>query len=602
MTLIQSHARPISTIFFIALLWLILGFWGPVPAQEEIIKLEVLHSQDHYQAGKTYPVLLRITITPGWFIHGDQLSDPFAFPTRFLFKENPPIKIGQIQFPKAEERKFDYSPEPLELFSGTLLVRTEFFIDADARPGQKTIQGKLEYQGCTAKSCIPVEELPVKIAVSVVGSDQPVQEINQELFEQAGKQVENFSFGRFTIGSGVGLILTLFFLFLGGLALNLTPCVYPLIPITVSYFGGKSRHLRRQVWLHSICYLLGLTFTNSLLGVAASLSGNLLGATLQNPLTLVFLSIFMVILAFNFFGFWEMRIPAWLTRVTAKNYKGYFGTFFMGLTLGIVAAPCIGPLILSLITYVAQLGDPVRGFLYFFMLSLGLGLPLAVLALFSGLIEKLPLSGGWMLWVRKFFGWVLIGMAVHFISTIIPWDIEEAFLLAGVAVAAALHLGWLEPSGRTSVSFRRIQRAAGAVILLAGMIYAGLEWFSERPEVAWLDYSRPEMIRAIQEQKPVILDFSAKWCGPCRIMDRRIFQDPEVRQLERTVVFLRMDLTFQRAQQKQVMEQYGFRGVPSILFFNREGKEERDLRIEELVSRAEFMRRMNELLRRAGSQ
>jgi thiol:disulfide interchange protein DsbD len=373
-----------------------------------------------------------------------------------------------------------------------------------------------------------------------------------------------------------------------------------LIPITVSYFGGKSQHLRRQIWMHSACYLLGLTFTNSLLGVAASLSGKMLGSILQHPLTFIFIALFMVVLALNFFGFWEMQIPAWLTRVTAKNYKGYFGTFFMGLTLGIVAAPCLGPFILGLIIYVAQLGDPLLGFLYFFALSLGLGLPLTILALFSGLLDKLPLSGDWMIWIRKFFGWVLIGMAVHFINTIIPWDIEEAFLWAGVAVAAALHLGWLEPSGKGSIRFRRIKRIAGLMIFLAGMVYLGVEQFSERPAVAWIAYSESEITRAVQEQKPVILDFSAKWCLPCRIMDKGIFQAAEVRQLERTIVFLRLDLTFQQPQQKQIMDQYSIRGVPSILFFNRQGKEEKGLRVEELVSRAEFMRRIKELMRRSG--
>ena len=238
--------------------------------------------------------------------------------------------------------------------------------------------------------------------------------------------------------------------------------------------------------------------------------------------------------------------------------------------------------------------------MYFFILSLGLGLPLAILSLFSGLIDKLPLSGDWMIWVRKFFGWVLIGMAAHFISAIIPWNLDEEFLLAAVAVAAALHLGWLEPSGKESLGFRRFKRAAGLLIFLAGMVYVSVEQISKRPEVAWIVYSEQAITRASQEQKPVILDFSAKWCIPCRVMDKRIFQNPEILRLSQTIAFLRMDLTFQHPQQKQIMDQYGIRGVPSILFFNRQGKEEKDLRVEEIVSRAEFMRRMKELMRRSG--
>ena len=244
---------------------------------------------------------------------------------------------------------------------------------------------------------------------------------------------------------GWAMIWTLLGIFAGGMALNLTPCVYPLIPITVSYFGGQAAKggQGRKLVAHGLCYMLGLAVTNSVLGVVAALTGGLMGAMLQNPIVLAVVAAVLILFATSLFGLWELRLPRGLTQAAAKSYTGYFGSLFMGLTLGVVAAPCIGPFVLGLLTWVASMGSPWLGFLIFFTLSLGLGLPLFFLAMFSGQIEKLPRSGGWMIWVRKLMGWVLVGMAVHFIRPVLPgpWG---TILLAAVALAAGLHLGWID--------------------------------------------------------------------------------------------------------------------------------------------------------------
>lgn len=145
-----------------------------------------------------------------------------------------------------------------------------------------------------------------------------------------------------------------------------------------------------------------------------------MGALLQNPFVLVFIAAVLVSLATSLFGFWELKLPYGLTQAASKTYSGYFGSIFMGLSMGIVAAPCIGPFVLGLLTWVASMGSPWLGFVIFFTLSLGLGMPLFFLALFSGQMNKLPRSGMWMLWVRKLMAWILIGMAVYFIQPILP--------------------------------------------------------------------------------------------------------------------------------------------------------------------------------------
>ena len=220
--------------------------------------------------------------------------------------------------------------------------------------------------------------------------------------------------------AGWAMVWTMLGIFMGGMALNLTPCVYPIIPITVSYFGGKSGQGRGRLLVHGLLYLAGLAVTNSALGVLAALTGGLMGALLQNPLVLVAVAAILVFFATSLFGFWELRLPGSLTQAASKSYAGYFGSLFMGLTLGVVAAPCIGPFVLGLLTWVASMGSPWLGFLVFFTLSLGLGLPLFILALFSGSLERLPRSGEWMLWVRKLMGWVLLAMAAYFIRPLLP--------------------------------------------------------------------------------------------------------------------------------------------------------------------------------------
>ncbi len=148
---------------------------------------------------------------------------------------------------------------------------------------------------------------------------------------------------------GWAMIWTLLGIFAGGLALNLTPCVYPLIPITVSYFGGKTGQHREKLVVHGLLYLGGLSVTNSVLGVVAALTGSLMGSALQNPLVLVAVADVLVFFATSLFGFWELQLPQSMTSAAAKSYAGYFGSLFMGLTLGVVAAPCLGHFVLGLL-------------------------------------------------------------------------------------------------------------------------------------------------------------------------------------------------------------------------------------------------------------
>jgi thiol:disulfide interchange protein DsbD len=389
--------------------------------------------------------------------------------------------------------------------------------------------------------------------------------------------------------------LTLLAIFLGGMALNLTPCVYPLIPITISYFGGKSENIKGQTILHGILYILGLSITNSFLGLSAALSGGILGSILQHPIVLVFVSGVLVAMGMSFFGLWEIRIPMQITKLASKNYTGFFGTFFMGLTLGIVAAPCLGPFILGLLTYVGQRGDPLWGFLCFFVLSLGLGIPLSILAIFSGKVSRLPKSGDWMLWIRKFMGWVLLGMAVFMAWPIISNSIVKTGLMAGVLIAAGIHLGFLDKTGAKIKFFPHIKKAIGIAIICGAVVYMSSKG-GEVKEVQWLKYDESVFEIAKEQGKPAILDFYADWCRPCVEMEKRVFVDPEVIKLSSKFITMRLDVTKSEPFHDKVMRQYGVRGIPTIIFINREGVEEKRLRIIGYVDKSRVIKNLTWLL------
>lgn len=318
-----------------------------------------------------------------------------------------------------------------------------------------------------------------------------------------------------------------------------------------------------------------------------------MGGLLQNPIILMGIALVLLAFAMSLFGLWELRLPYWLTQAASQKYTGFFGSFFMGVSLGIVAAPCIGPFVLGIVTWVATLGDPLMGFLIFFTLSLGLGTPLFVLALFSGQLSKLPRSGEWMNWVRRVMGWILIGMAAYFTQPIMPLSFQP-YIFAAVAVIAGIDLGWLDKAMMIgSRTFPWIKTAVATLCLVMATVLIGQQLL-KGPSVHWYSFSDRLLADSVLKKKPVIIDFFARWCAPCRELDRITFHHPDIVRISRTdFVMVKVDMTKKTSQKyERLLNTYNVKGVPTVVFLDTFGKERKDLRLLDFADPDEFLNRM----------
>jgi thioredoxin:protein disulfide reductase len=582
------------SVFPAAFLLVLISLLTPVRSFSATAGVSVIHSRDSYPIGGAYPILIRILVAEGWFIHSAAEGEAELIPTRLVIPEHDAFAVRELRFPQPQKRRFEYTSASVDVYSGEIFVPATLLINPKANPGEWSVRGRLTYQACSDKVCLPPETVDLPLSVPVVQAQEASRLINQGYFD-SGVDPRAKSTDIAVSGSAVGFWLTLLGIFLGGLGLNLTPCIYPLIPITVSYFGGKGQRSLPVALVNGTVYILGLSVTNSILGVVAALSGGMLGEALQNPVVLVVVSLILATLGLSFFGLWELRVPSGILQTASRNFTGYFGTFFMGLTLGVVAAPCLGPFILGLLTYVGQTGDPYLGFTYFFVLSLGLGLPLAALGVASGGVERLPLSGYWLVWIKKCFGWVLVGMAAHTIWPLLPSASWKYGLMSLVLLGAAIHLGWFDRFVSESGRFNGLRKAV-SILLMAGAVGTFLYGHQGRLSVQWVSYNEPILAEAAREGKPVMIDFFAEWCGPCVAMDKEVFSDPEVVALSRELVAMRFDLTRKHPGQEAILKRYGVKGVPTVIFRNKAGKEEQELRIETYTNREGVLKRMKRLL------
>ena len=391
-----------------------------------------------------------------------------------------------------------------------------------------------------------------------------------------------------TVGSDLGIasalaqgsVLAFAVAFAGGVATSLTPCVYPLIPITVSIFGARRAGSRGQAMALSGLYVLGIATMYSSLGVLAALTGKAFGSVLQNPWVVGAVALVLAAMAASMFGAFELQLPsAWQARLTRVGGAGLAGAFAMGLVSGVVAAPCTGPVLAAALTFVAAKGSVAFGFAIMFTYALGLGLLFFLIGAFS---LHLPKSGAWMDSVKSVFGVALLAAALVFLKDAIPGARAlfsaagfAGFAAAGVAAAGvllgALHGDFHGPALPTAAKGLGVALLVGAIAYGAGA--AGARERARSAGLTWHGDEATALALAKAEGRPVILDFWADWCVACRELDRLAWADPRVQEAASRFVAVKVDGTDDTPAFQALTAKYGIVGMPTVVFLDARGRQ-----------------------------
>lgn len=382
------------------------------------------------------------------------------------------------------------------------------------------------------------------------------------------------------------IFISVFFL---GLGLNLTPCVYPMLSITISLFRGSGHESHGRAFVKALAYVLGMVTIYSVLGLGAAMTGSFFGEWLRNFWVQLAIGMLVIGLACSMLGLYQFRLPSWLMPAHRGVARGTFLSFFIsGLLVGIVAAPCMGPAVLGLLTFVSVQQDMGFGFLLFFVMALGLGLPYLVLGTYSGLLSKLPKSGAWLVWFERLMGVVLLTFGIFYVAIAFKWPLVK-WIVPGALVGGGLYLGWFEGSARLAKKFFTFQGILGTLAILAGLFF----FFTPKSEVVWEKYHVGILEEARGSGQPVVLDFYADWCIPCQELDQFTYSDPKVIATLRSFRKIKVDATSGDTEEiREVIRRFDVLGVPTVIFLDEKGQEVSGLRMSGFIGPEEFVRQV----------
>lgn len=500
-------------------------------------------------------------------------------------------------------------------------ARAIFEVSQGFKAGNVMAKVKLTYQACSKENCLFPKTITLDLPFSVVASvgatgastgsngNSPATAEPSAARETVAAAPQ----GTFEKAMSQSLFMAILVVFGMGVLTSLTPCIYPMIPITLAVLGARTKgQSKLKSFSLSLAYVFGIAFTYSVLGVAAAKTGAMFGSALGNVYVVSAIAMLFCVMALSMYGVFELQVPAFIRNKvgTAETGSGFGGAFATGLIAGVVASPCVGPVLVGVLTYIAQTQNLLLGFVLLFSFAMGLGLLFIVLGTSSALISKMPKAGAWMEITKFAFGTVMVIMALYYVAPIYPkWLFNTLLGIAVIMIASAY--GAFEPNEGLSPK-GRLRKGVMLAAFVIGLVFAGLglldkagvslaasggaSMIAANPATAklgWQKYSDQALADALAAKKPVLIDFFAEWCGACKELEHDTFTDSRIRELSEKFVLLQIDATDDFPGLDKLKKTYGVMGLPTMIFYDDKGQVRHELTVTGFEDATSFLKKMN---------
>ena len=435
--------------------------------------------------------------------------------------------------------------------------------------GNRSLKVQITSQVCTAKFCLLPKKTELDIPFQIELQEKPQAGLGPSGFWH---KITHFEFR--TVFK-MGLLWTFVFVFFAGVLASFTPCIFPMIPITLAVLG-RDAHLRskRQQWLVSHLYVLGIAAVYSGLGLVAASTGALFGSFMSHPLVLGAACLVFLLMSLSMFGVFEISPPQGVSnKLGHLQLKGPLGIFLQGCIAGILASPCVGPVLVGILTYVAQTQKLWLGFWLLFVFALGMGQLFLLFGISSQFGKWLPRSGAWMVKVKYFFGTLILIPFFYYLHLLVPAPYNP-----------------LKKQNFTGEAIQSVQKEGGT------SASAESRDSQDKPRSPFIPYSEQLYKEALETKKPIIIDFWAEWCVACLQLEEQSFASPEFVDKSKDVLKMKFDATKESPELEVFKKRFGIVGLPTIVFIDATGRWRKELTIHELIPKEDVLNRVEKLL------
>jgi thiol:disulfide interchange protein DsbD len=572
---------------------------------------------------------------------GTIIVDMRVAPQHMLYRNQLSLKTSagalKIEWPPVTEKKDPFGEDMVEVYpAGNHQISIQMLASEPVSSFELT----LGYQGCTTLTCFmpstktfslafnpPLQSLseskpvtaPILIvpAVATLTAPEPVatpavSPITSSNTESSAPfnvemSSETVDFSAALANRGIYQVLLL--AFLGGLLVSLTPCVYPMIPITLSIIGSRNENVSFSKGLAlSTTYVAGLSLTYALLGLAAATFGAQIRGFIQGGLFQGLISIIFFLLALSMFDLILIQAPA--GRLGNIKKTGPAGIFGMGMVSGLMASPCVAAPLAGILAFIAATGSQVLGFFMLLLFAWGMSVPLLLIGAFSGSMNALPRAGEWMNRVKEFYGFLLLAAAIYFAKPLIgiAWaELAIAGLLATFAAFLGLFTNIPENTGmqpRVLKSFAVVAVAVACAFAISAASQWGClclpkstaEKQADQADMFWQHDLEQALAEAAQTGKTVFVDFRADWCSVCKDLELNVFPHASVRPLLKRLIIVKIDATSPNESVNAILQKYQVIGLPTLLLIGPDGKEMQNLRTVGYISPDQLEKKLRSVL------